>query len=172
MGKETQWRGIPVIAKAIRKRLEREGEWSNFNARVSEVAKAKGYEQLSEAFAEVLQEFKPKKGKEAYRGGTLAEFAERECTDRESIRWALHHVDAEGLEPSGAPSIFAWSLIVRMKADAGLYADILKSALPRLLPTSAELDRDERRRSGGRVIANTLKELIAMSRRAQASSTS
>lgn len=173
------------VSAADRARLEEEGRWRLFWTKRAVIAKERGYATAAEATAETLLLFPPldlSKPTPPVPTGRLtpvaqcatgadglhrADFEGRDCTERVAVQWALGNIDLVDVTPADAPSSFAWSLLVRLQANAGLYQSMLTTAMARLMPSQTELDRERKRRDDGRALASTQQELIDTARRVQ-----
>ena len=92
----------------------------------------------------------PLDGESEVRSVLLADFEGKpDASARQILEWVFNNIDVAGLKPKDAPTSGAWSLLMRVRSVPDLAVDFYKQVWPKLLPTKAQLEVEERLKGGG-----------------------
>ena len=187
---------MKALMNEHKKRLVEANEWGNYvahrerlirggagpaEATFESVVKFLGAD-VAVCYAPSLKRGGKKSGKETglptgevYGGTTLlvarmADFAGKEATEVEVIRWVAEHVEIEDVQPSDCPSKAAWNLLVACKQNPMFKAEFWRSIYTKIVPNKAQLEpKAEEGATDGRSTLEMIERILDAASRAQGS---
>ena len=86
----------------------------------------------------------------------------RKVSAREVVLWIFDNIDIKDLEPCHAPSPGAWSFLIQIRKDIALRREFYKSIWPKLLPSKAQIEVEDRQFDDGREDALILSRIDSL----------
>ncbi len=87
-------------------------------------------------------------------------FSGKEVSENEKLRWIFENMQAEGLEPSSAPSMGTWSLLLELRESTEQRRDFYKTLWPKLL-TKEDAEKGGKLQDSGKETIALIDRLIA-----------
>ena len=72
------------------------------------------------------------------------DFGDRDCSEVDSIRWVANNISRKNVTADDAPSAVSWTLMLECRSSDSFRNEFLTKMWPKLLPSRAQLDGEDK----------------------------